>query len=253
MNGTTSYSYKKRYGTNNTRKLGFGQARKWRKALLNGKRKSYNYRSSGGSKVINRNVLCSKIGRSVYQSFPDKMCVSLKNDISLTWTGTTGAINAYIIDANNLHNSAAAAVISGANGLTTGSSTNIYGLGNLLSTGANSAGIYNQYRIISSKIRVQTQNSTSATTDSALLITLPLTRASATALGNVNTFNQNILIEYPFAKFSNVSGQTMNNGLIHETAMSTAKIYGLEYRSSLEDPAYSGAFGTALAGAQVWC
>jgi len=193
-----------------------------------------------------------KINKGVYQAFPDKMCVSLKNDVTLNWVGTTGAINAFMIDGNNLHNSSSASILSGANPLSVGTAVSIYGLGNLLSQGPNSAGIYNGYRVISSKITSQTINTTSATTDGSLLIVLPMTRNAATTLGNINTFNQNTLLELPFAVNNQISGATINNGVKLSTATSTAKMFGLEYRSTLEDPLYAGFFGAAVNTVAIW-
>lgn len=200
------------------------------------------------------NVTTLCLPKGVDQMFPDRLCTKMKNFIQVQFTGVAGAYNGFCITGNSLHNSISNGIISGANGWTVGTATNIYGLPNLLSTPTTtSTGVYNQYRIISSRIRMRCQNTSGSANDCGTLVIVPVSNNAIAGLGNVNVASYLEFGELPYAKMKEISGSTMNNGVTIVSSMSTARQYALKYRASLEDSVFTGTWGANPGSQWFWC
>lgn len=202
------------------------------------------------------NITTVKLLKGVEQMFPDRMFVKLRDEINITWSISSGtAIQAFAILGNGLHLSISGTPDSGANPVTVGTGSGIYGLGNLLGGNStfNSTGPYNQYRIHSTGIYCEHQMSGgSSTTSSSYLAIVPMTTQSMADLGNVNTFNVLTFAEMPYSKTMNLAGLTTNKGIRWRQSMSTAKMFGLKYRASLENAEYSGEYGANPTNTWAW-
>jgi len=224
-------------------------------------RKTYGARKRTGGKVrrvvnaMEHNKLTTRcIPKGPDQLFPDRMCAKLRNRFPIVWTGAAGAANGFAAGGNFLHNPISSGPISGANPFAVGSAVSIYGLPNMLSTGGtfNSVGPYFQYRVISSAIKFQLENTSAAAADAAVLTLLPVTLGAFNQLGNVNSQTYLNLAEMPYAKMWNLAGTTMNKGVRGQHAMSTARQFALKYKSSLEDDQYVGSYGTNPTQQWLW-
>lgn len=191
--------------------------------------------------------------KGVNQMFPDRLCVKMKNEFVVNFVGSAGATNAVLISANGLSNPLST-VLSGATGLTAGQPTSIYGLGNILGTDTAfaSTGPYSNYRVISSAYRCDIQNTSATVIESATLVCIPVDTNTVGAMGNINAVTQSELVEFPYSKYRTISGQTTNRGVTLKGSMSTARMYALKYRASLEDPAYYGSVGSNPQNQWYW-
>jgi len=183
--------------------------------------------------------------RSITTMFPDLLRITLKDDFVINWTGTAGATNGFQSLANGLHLPISSGPISGANPIAVGTANSIYGLGNLLTnTGAAyaSTGPYIYYRILCTKIIAVTNNTSSLPSDAAELIILPV--SANFGFGNVNTWNANTFGEMPYSKRSFISGTTINQGVRMEHCITTQKIAGVRYRSTMDGTEYQAQQGT---------
>lgn len=182
-------------------------------------------------------VTSTALVRSLQQVWPDIFKVKLRNQFSIVWAGTTGAVNGYLQIANALHNPNGSSVISGANPLTVGAAASVYGLPNLLN-------IYANYRIICTIVRATTQNTSANLTDASVLYIVPLSPTQLTNLGNVNSLTSNTIDEFPYCIKRYLAGQTMNRGIFSSSCMSTAKMFGLRSPSLISANEYTGITGT---------
>lgn len=213
------------------------------------KKKGYKKRTS---KMLNKvSTLC--LPKGIDQMFPDRLCVKLKNVFQIVWTGTAGANNGFASAGNNFYNGLSGGALSGAVPWSTGTAAQIYGLSRILSTSiAASTGPYNQYRIISSALKVQTANTSAGPADSSTLLIVPVANNGITGLGNINVANELSMGEMPYAKFNVISGTTVNKSVTQYHKMSTARMYALKYKSSLEDPIYTGTEGSNVTNSWFW-
>jgi len=186
--------------------------------------------------------------KTIDQVFPDIIRCKLKNEFEISWTGVTGAVNGFASLGNGLHLSntnGAGGVISGANPVVVGAASNIYGLPNLIA-------LYNNYRIICTRVNTLTHNTSAATIDAAVLSIMPVTPTQLTNLGNVNTWNSNIFDEYSYSKKVYIGGSTINTGVITSHCMHSVKMFGLRHPLLLEASEYAGANGTNPNNLYTW-
>jgi hypothetical protein len=190
----------------------------------------------------------STLTKTVDQVFPDIIRCKLKNEFEISWTGLTGAVNGFASLGNGLHlsnTSSAGGVISGANPVTVGATSAIYGLPNLIA-------IYNNYRIICTRVNTLTTNTSAATIDSAVLSIMPVTPTQLTNLGNVNTWNSNIFDEYTYSHKVYISGSTVNTGVTTSHCMHSTKMFGLRHPLLLEAIEYAGSNGANPTQLYTW-
>jgi hypothetical protein len=194
-------------------------------------------------------IVSCKVMKLGQQMFPDRYFVHMRNIWTAAFTGTTGATNAMAILGNGLH-LPLAPVTSGAASLTFNTAIAVMGLNLLLGAGGVSTNyIYNSYRVHGHKITLQIQNTSAAAADSGTLIIIPTT--DYTSFGNITGgFYVGTMAELPYAKHWKIAGTTMNRGVTVSHFMSTRKMYGLKYKSSIEDGQYDGVYGTNPS--QLW-
>jgi hypothetical protein len=191
----------------------------------------------------------TKFVKSIQQLFPDRLRCKLRNFYNQTFACAGGAIYSAGIMANNLHVPISAPTTAGAT-LPFASSTSIVGLGAILgASGPAQAAPYWQYRIHGSYIKCMIQSSVNGTSP-GIFVLFPTTDYAS--LPAVNTFNVTIQQEYPYSRIAHVGGYTLNRGVIVSNSMTTARIFGLKYKSSIEDPSYAGQSGTAVSANNTW-
>jgi hypothetical protein len=196
------------------------------------------------------NPISTKFIKSIDQLFPDRLVTRLRNNSSIGFTSAAGATWGWGFLGNGLHVPLSAGY-TGANPLAFSVATAVVGLGAILGTGGvNSATPYNSYRILSSQVILKVQNTNTSAGTSGELNLFPSTDYNA--LGNVNTWQISVQAEYPYNKKVHIGGTTMNRGVTLRNSCSTAKMYGLKYKSSLEDPAYDGYYGANPTNGWGW-
>lgn len=191
------------------------------------------------------------IVRNAFQgAFPDRMIVKLKNAFPVEVAGATSSGYAFVADGNNLLTplTAGPTALTGAVALSAGTATSIAGLPVLLALASAKNGIYNSYRIHSCSITAY--NEVVSAEGAIHFHIFPFCTNAFGGFGLVNTFNTNNIREQPYCKYQAISDQSGPKKLRHH--MSTAKMYGLQYKASLEDPAYAGAKGQKPASVWSW-
>jgi len=183
------------------------------------------------------------------QMFPDVLRTKLRNVINTSFPALGGAITAWGIIANGL-NAPVAATTTGANALSFTSTTNIVGIGALLGVPAvNAAYAYSRYRIYGSSITVKLQSNSTAVVAGNFIV---FPTSQGFLLGNVNNYNLATQGEYPYAKLKHVGPSTFNEGVTIKNSITTEKIFGLRYPSSMETSTFSAAGGASPANPWQW-
>lgn len=200
---------------------------------------------------MEENYIRTSKAQGVSQFFPDRLVCKLKDSVTILFTGVGGTNNAFCVGGNFLHNHVSV-LLTGAVTLATSVGSSIYGLGNLLSIDAVNAstGPYIRYRITACKIKVEiASNSTTAINGDFILF--PCTTQEAPDFGNVNVLNSNTLNEIPYNKHKLI-GVTNNRGITFTHHMTTAKMYGLKYKSALETSEYVSYEGSNPSNMWQW-
>lgn len=195
------------------------------------------------------------IYKPMQQVFPDVLRTTLRNNCGVNWTGTAGAVNAYVIIGNSFHNPLSSGPLSGAVALSVGSATNIYGLSNLLSADATfGAGApYNQYRILGASLKASTQTNNHTTINVGGTLCIQCVDGNTIVnMGNVNALTLSETTEAPYSKKFTVTGNTTNQGVTSYHKMTTCKMAGLRNESSCEQSEYAGTYGSSPANLWFW-
>lgn len=189
--------------------------------------------------------------KPMQQIFPDILRTRVRNSVGVNWTGTAGAINAYVIGGNHLHLPLSSGTLSGAVILSTGTATAIYGLQNIFSADATyaAAGVYGKYRILGTTIRATTQVTTA---NAATLCIQPVDGNTIGNMGLINALTLTETRESPYAKSWAVSGNTTNNGVVSWHSMRTCTMFGLKHESSCEQGEFQGAQGVNPTNVWYW-
>lgn len=212
-----------------------------------GWKKTGKTRKVNRSELLNEGVVCKSI-KHLGMVFPDRLCTKMKFSQQLTLTGTTN--KAFGVGGNFLHD-ANTLIITGANPFSNAifnQNLEIQGINLLIGDPNSNVGIYNTYRVNSSSCDLRiSAYATSAHPQVApcYVACYPATGESlgATSLGDVNTWNVLQFREYPLAKVVQVS-EGMDNGVRLRNKQTTAKMFGLKYKSSLEDSNYYAQYGS---------
>jgi len=201
--------------------------------------------NSTGDSVTASNI---SLVKTLQQVWPDMLRTKMKNEFTINWTGTAGATNGFLAIGNDLHNSLSSSSgtpTSGANPVSSGASSSIYGIPTMLS-------LYQFYRIICSRIVVRTHSISTVTNDVGILYVVPFTAAQTSNLGNVNTWNQNLWDEFPYSMKKYIGGLTINNGVTLSRCFHTTKAFGLRFPFMVETSAYTGSSGNSVGNIWNW-
>jgi len=197
--------------------------------------------------LLNKGVVCKTI-KHLGMVFPDRLCTKMKFSQQLTLSGTT--TKAFGVGGNFLHD-ANTTIITGTNYFSNAifnQNLDLQGINLLIGDPNSNVGIYNTYRVNSSSCDLRIASYASTTHPQvapSYVVAYPVTAEAlgATALDYVNTWNALQFREYPLAKMVQVS-QGMDNGVRLFNKQTTAKMFGLKYKSSLEDSNYYAQYGS---------
>lgn len=225
--------------------VGFGKVNKAKKAGYVSKPKVQT-KKKVDKEIVKRtqNRITSLVTRGhLHQFFPDRFYTKMKQSQSFNGGVAGGSNLAFGYGGNWIHNSYT--------GLVTGTvpfsllnfTTNIAmaGLNLMIGDPSTNKGIYSQYRIHASKMSIKFNNPTNEPFYATLIPQNMGSVGSSNPFGNVSTWSPLTWNEYPYSKTKLISA-TQNAGTMIKSFMSTAKMYGLKYKSTIESGDYDGGF-----------
>lgn len=200
------------------------------------------------SEVLNDHVLCKTI-KHIGMLFPDRFCTKFKYSQQLGFEAIT-TTKAFGLGGNFLHN-ANTLTITGANpfsNLVYNQPLAMQGINLMIGNPNNNVGIYNTYRVNASSIKLTVSAYPTAANPNCApfyvsIMPVSLEALGTDSLGNVNTWSVPQFKEYPLSKVTSVA-VSHNKGTTISNHMTTAQIYALKYKSSLEDSNYYAQYGS---------
>jgi len=193
--------------------------------------------------------------KSLSQGFPDRYFTKIRFVTNVTLPGQTGGGNmACGFGGNFLHLNTSGPIV-GANQLSGAAfttSNNISGLSALLYSSSNTFAPYNNYRIHSSACDVRIANNANTASNAVMMALVPISFQNALITPNVNAYSVAVIGEQPLCKTLSISGSSVNELPVLWNGIGTRRVFGLKYKSAIENVEYEGNAGVNPTAAWFW-